>query len=782
MLISEKIKEMRKKEGYTQEQLANELSVSRSTITNWETGKSVPDDNKIKAIADLFNISIDDLTNEDTDIENAVADSDTTQNQKAEEENEKEEAEEAANAEELTAIKDSENIEKDTTEEKNIEENNDAIKSNFIKDKLFSKINLRNKKVIIALSSSVLAIILLIIVITEVVPFIGKCIDMSKAEKLMNSGDYISASKIYLSINSEDAQEKYNECIYAYANSLHNTGDYENAISQIDSITYKDSSELSKAWNYEYALYNIKTGNYKKAIELFESLESYNGSEFKAKELSHYYGTKLYNEKNFKDAATYLGKFSKDAPLYNNALYNYAIELHNNGNLAQAYNIFQDLAKIPYEKSVEMAIGILKFIFVQCDNSWRYKPIAGSDKSIQFTFMDNALYKHKCFLNFGKADKLIEYFLFDFYIFTPEELGIQDATKPIVFMCINTKNPKEVIFLTFNFTNNSKVYIHPHYSDDKCSSLCGSYTAERELDLSSYTTKYKFDFKKTKLPQLSFASEVQNIPTSTVNTNIQNPETSNIATELEQNTAQISPELNTTSVNSESNVYNQNYISNNDTSKSSNEDFYNPSNYAQNQNSAINSSNNTQKPNVTSNPCANGHSWKDATCTSPATCSICGKTSGSPLEHSYRPATCTSPKMCKYCKTTVGTVAPHNMYYTKCQNCDYTDFSEYTLTSNTFCLDSWYYLDSKTHYLEDGEASINIDSNGVCKVTFDKYSYTFTLVQSDVDAYGLHFKCYMNGEYLKNAEVTFFFEQNRCDFFVYGGTLGFSQVSLNFDM
>lgn len=605
---------------------------------------------------------------------------------------------------------------------------------------------------------------------------------MSKAEKLMNSGDYIAASEIYSTINSEKAQEKYNECIYTYANNLYNNGDYENAISQIDSITYKDSSELSKAWNYEYALYNVKIENYPKAIELFEKLEDYNGSEFKVKELCNYYATKLYNKKNFKDAVTYFKKFSKDSDLYNNALYNYAVELNNNKNLIDAYNIFQDLAKIPYGKSPEMAIGILKYIFLQGDTSWRYKPAVDSDMSILIAFLDNTLYKNKCFMILGEADKVIKTFTYHFFIATSKQFGIQDATKPIVIMCINTQNPKDIIFLTFNFIDNSEVYIHQHESNDKCSSLCGSYTAEHELDFSSYTTKYKYDFEKIKLPQLSFASEIENTSISTSNTNIQNAETSNIATETEQNTTLVSPELNTSTINSDSNTYNQNYISNNDTSKNSNEDFYNPNNYAQNQNPATNSSNNTQKPNVTSNPCANGHSWKDATCTSPTTCSICGKTSGSPLEHSYNEATCSSPKTCKYCNKTVGTVAPHNMYYTKCRNCDYTDFSEYTLTSNTLCLDSWYYLDSKTHYLEDGEASINIDSNGICKVTFDKYSYTFTLVQSDVDAYGLHFKCYMNGEYLKNAEVTFFFEQNRCEFFVYRGTLGFSQVALNFDM
>lgn len=97
---------------------------------------------------------------------------------------------------------------------------------------------------------------------------------------------------------------------------------------------------------------------------------------------------------------------------------------------------------------------------------------------------------------------------------------------------------------------------------------------------------------------------------------------------------------------------------------------------------------------------------------------------------------------------------------------------------------SWFYLDggSEGRYLADGEASINIDSKGVCKVTFDQYSYTFTLVQSGFSNDALKFNCYMNGEYLEHVEVTFYFTQNRCSFSLYRGTFGFSQVVLEFDM
>ena len=452
---------------------------------------------------------------------------------------------------------------------------------------------------------------------------------MNKAEKLMENGDYISASKIYLSINSEDAQEKYNECIYTYANNLHNAGDYENAISQIDSISYKDSSELSKAWNYEYALYNVKTGNYKKAIELFESLESYNGSEFKAKELSHYYGTKLYNEKNFKDAATYLGKFSKDAPLYNNALYNYAIELTNNKNLIEAYDIFQDLAKIPYYNSADMAKTIFTYIFLRGGNIWSYSP-QGFDDTFQYIF-----FKDKFFFYAKKnnASSYYKAFTFESLLVTSADLGVEDAKEAIILTGINENNPQDIVFLKFDIINNSKVAIHSHFSlteNEKCVVGCGVYNATHTLDFSKYPTKYKYYLTEVPLPQLSFASEVQNIPTSTVNTNIQNPETSNIATESEQNTTLVSSELNTTAINSESNTDNQNYTSvNNTTTKSSNEDFVEQNNYAHNQNTVTNNSNNTQKPTVPTssqdqsvtspvtsyNPRADGRSWKELTST-----------------------------------------------------------------------------------------------------------------------------------------------------------------------
>lgn len=59
MTFGEKLKEARKGAGYSQEELANKLGVSRSAITKWETDKGMPDISNIKAISQLLNISID---------------------------------------------------------------------------------------------------------------------------------------------------------------------------------------------------------------------------------------------------------------------------------------------------------------------------------------------------------------------------------------------------------------------------------------------------------------------------------------------------------------------------------------------------------------------------------------------------------------------------------------------------------------------------------------------------------------------------------------------------
>ena len=57
---------------------------------------------------------------------------------------------------------------------------------------------------------------------------------------------------------------------------------------------------------------------------------------------------------------------------------------------------------------------------------------------------------------------------------------------------------------------------------------------------------------------------------------------------------------------------------------------------------------------------ASGHTWKAATCTEPRTCTVCGATEGSASGHTWKAATCTAPKTCTVCGATEGAALGHN--------------------------------------------------------------------------------------------------------------------------
>ena len=58
-MLGEKIKELRKENKLSQEELAEKLCVSRQSISLWENGQTVPSFDKIVALADFFNLYID---------------------------------------------------------------------------------------------------------------------------------------------------------------------------------------------------------------------------------------------------------------------------------------------------------------------------------------------------------------------------------------------------------------------------------------------------------------------------------------------------------------------------------------------------------------------------------------------------------------------------------------------------------------------------------------------------------------------------------------------------
>lgn len=139
----------------------------------------------------------------------------------------------------------------------------------------------------------------------------------------------------------------------------------------------------------------------------------------------------------------------------------------------------------------------------------------------------------------------------------------------------------------------------------------------------------------------------------------------------------------------------------------------------------VSSTQTTSKPTVAKDPCANGHSWQDATCTRPATCSVCKKTSGSALSH--------------------------EIDVTKCFNCEHTDFSKIAKT----------YTDISSYDLTTGEdfdvQNVSISSSGVFSFTFNGEKYNLKLVQKthSKGSYErmVQFDCYVNGKKEPDALV-----------------------------
>jgi transcriptional regulator with XRE-family HTH domain len=65
MEFNEKLQELRKRRGITQEELANALFVSRTAVSKWESGRGYPNIDSLKAIAKYFSVTIDELLSSD---------------------------------------------------------------------------------------------------------------------------------------------------------------------------------------------------------------------------------------------------------------------------------------------------------------------------------------------------------------------------------------------------------------------------------------------------------------------------------------------------------------------------------------------------------------------------------------------------------------------------------------------------------------------------------------------------------------------------------------------
>lgn len=65
MAFSDKLFQLRREKGFSQENLADMLNVSRQSVSKWEAGMAMPEIDKLVSIADIFKVSVDSLLRED---------------------------------------------------------------------------------------------------------------------------------------------------------------------------------------------------------------------------------------------------------------------------------------------------------------------------------------------------------------------------------------------------------------------------------------------------------------------------------------------------------------------------------------------------------------------------------------------------------------------------------------------------------------------------------------------------------------------------------------------
>ena len=61
MGLAEMIAKLRKKCGFSQEELGEKLDVSRQAVSKWESGQAVPELEKLKEMCRIFEVSMDEL-------------------------------------------------------------------------------------------------------------------------------------------------------------------------------------------------------------------------------------------------------------------------------------------------------------------------------------------------------------------------------------------------------------------------------------------------------------------------------------------------------------------------------------------------------------------------------------------------------------------------------------------------------------------------------------------------------------------------------------------------
>ena len=74
MILADKIIRLRKKNGWSQEELATRMNVSRQAVSKWEAASTTPDLEKILELSNLFGVTIDYLLKDEIEDEEYLSD------------------------------------------------------------------------------------------------------------------------------------------------------------------------------------------------------------------------------------------------------------------------------------------------------------------------------------------------------------------------------------------------------------------------------------------------------------------------------------------------------------------------------------------------------------------------------------------------------------------------------------------------------------------------------------------------------------------------------------
>ncbi|MCR5348514.1 MAG: helix-turn-helix domain-containing protein [Bacilli bacterium] len=113
--IANRLAELRKKSGLSQEQLAERLGLTRQAVSKWERAEASPDTDNLICLAKLYNVSLDDLLNTEQSVDDIIEDKRLEQEGKEQEKQEEQAKEEAEPEEETTQTKRKDHIHIDSS-------------------------------------------------------------------------------------------------------------------------------------------------------------------------------------------------------------------------------------------------------------------------------------------------------------------------------------------------------------------------------------------------------------------------------------------------------------------------------------------------------------------------------------------------------------------------------------------------------------------------------------------------------------------------------------------